>query len=464
MLLEADELAQEFLSTLDQADFLPDLAQPHIQRLRNTFDSYMMLAPPVTMQMIDGDLTDDLLAQAQEMNTTYDDLITQLQQAELRVQGIVEEMFAEARKSREIWQHVMFLSTVIGLGLIVLVSLGVIAATVRPLRRITAATEGIAHGDLRTPLTFESKDELGRLAVSFRKMQSHLIKDIEQREAAEEALRKALNDLELTNEDLKNTNHELRETQAQLVQSEKLASMGRFVAGIAHEFNNPIAAVQSSSMNFASGLTKLEKIVEAEDPGKVPPEAKRVLKLLRQAQEVIVAGGNRVGEIVRRMKNFVRLDEANLQQTDVHTCIEDTLAIFSSEKQPGVTIRKEYGELPKLYCYPAQVNQLLLQLLSNANRAIHGEGEILLRTDSSDGKVRIQVRDTGEGIPRERLGRIFDPGYTTWGVGVGVGLGLTIAHQVVQEHGGSIHVDSEPGKGTSFTILLPIRSAPGQKA
>jgi signal transduction histidine kinase len=153
---------------------------------------------------------------------------------------------------------------------------------------------------------------------------------------------------------------------------------------------------------------------------------------------------------------FAQLDEAELQSADLNECVEDTLAMFQYHLKRDVTVRKELAHLPAINCYPAKINQLCFQLLSNANRAIDGSGEIVLRTEASADEIRFSVSDNGRGISAEDIERIFDPGYTGWDVNVGTGLGLAICYQVAREHNGRITVESEPGKGSTFVLSLPV--------
>lgn len=289
-----------------------------------------------------------------------------------------------------------------------------------------------------------------------------IVTDITDRKATENALKKAMEDLESSyallersNEDLSRANLELRKTQAQLVQSEKMAAMGRFVAGMSHEFNNPIAAVQSSSMNIQTCVSKLSETINELPESQSSERIGKLLEILLQNQGVVAEGANRVARIVSKMKSFVRLDEADRQSLDIHRSIEDALSVFEQERKPGIEVVKEFQPLPRIHCYPAKLNQMFLQLLSNANNAIPVTGKIIIRTYLKNDEIVVEVSDNGIGIPKDRMARIFDPGYTTWGVGVGVGLGLTIAHQIVQEHGGDIQVESATDKGTVFRVCLP---------
>ena len=255
---------------------------------------------------------------------------------------------------------------------------------------------------------------------------------------------------------LKRTRH-LQETQAQLVQSQKMASMGRLVAGIAHEMNNPVSAIQSSQHTLSRAMDRFRDSMEDKygSGSLAHPELKHPFDAMGSASSVIEEGSERVSSIVGKLKNFVRLDESDLQETNTRKCIEDTIELFSQHLKPGIEIKTQFAELDKVTCYPAKLNQLLLLILDNANRAVEEEGTITVSMKQADGQIRISIADTGVGIPEKNREKVFDPGFTTWGVGVGVGLGLTICYQIAREHHGRIEVESEVGKGSTFTMVFP---------
>jgi signal transduction histidine kinase len=183
--------------------------------------------------------------------------------------------------------------------------------------------------------------------------------------------------------------------------------------------------------------------------------------VIDDAAKVIEVGTVRVSGIVDRLKSFTRLDEAELQRADIHRGIEDALAMASHELGDRIEIARNFAaDVPQILCKPGQLNQVLFNVLINAKHAIPDRGRISIETAVVGGTVRIKVKDDGIGIAKEALPRVFEPGFTTKGVGIGMGLGLSIAYRVVQEHGGEIEIASEPGKGTEVTISLPITSSP----
>jgi len=254
----------------------------------------------------------------------------------------------------------------------------------------------------------------------------------------------------------------LRETQAQLIQSEKVAALGHLVAGVAHEMNTPVGAVYSTHNTLASAMEKLTQTLEDEHGVEISKSNKvsYILNAISGVSDVIRTSSERLIGIVKRLTIFAQLDEADLQSVNFNECIENTLAMFQFHLKPEIKIRKEFADLPAITCYPAKINQLCFQLLSNANKAIEKTGEIVLRTQVQGDGISLSVSDDGRGIPSEDINRIFDPGYTGWDLNVGTGLGLAICYQVSREHKGRIKVESEVGKGSKFTLSLPVERRP----
>jgi len=258
-------------------------------------------------------------------------------------------------------------------------------------------------------------------------------------------------------QDLEMSNRNLKETQSQLVQSEKMASLGLLVAGIAHEINTPIGAVSSMYDTLSRALDKLKRLLDSKFPSEQEqlPELQSTFRIIKDANHVIRSGTERVSTIVKRLKSFARLDEAELKTVDIHESLEDSLSLVQHEIKHDITIIKQFGKFPPISCFPGQLNQVFLNLLINGRHAIKEKGTIRIKTYARDSKVYIEFEDNGVGIPKEHVKKIFDPGFTTKGRGVGTGLGLSICYQIIQDHRGEILVESEVGKGTTFTIVLP---------
>jgi len=258
--------------------------------------------------------------------------------------------------------------------------------------------------------------------------------------------------------DLEKANEHLRVTQTQLVQSAKMASLGKLVAGIAHEINTPIGAVNSMQDTLFRTLEKLKNTIatqQSEEQKKLP-DFKADFKVIDESKNVINSGTDRVINIVKRLRSFARLDEAELKTVDIHDGLEDTLTLVHHDIKHNIQVKKNFGTIPPIACYPGRLNQVFLNILVNAKQAIEGKGIIDITTYAKRNKVFIEIKDNGIGIEKDQLKKIFDPGFTTKGVGVGTGLGLSICYQIMQDHKGEILVESEKNKGATFTVVLPM--------
>ncbi|MEE9170240.1 MAG: ATP-binding protein [bacterium] len=252
---------------------------------------------------------------------------------------------------------------------------------------------------------------------------------------------------------------ELRNKHAQLVQAEKMAALGSLVAGIAHEINTPLGALSSNNDVFSRASEKLKSILK--DPpisgGLLEhPEIKELFENIDKLNSVNKTAAARIVTIVNSLRQFARLDRAEVDEMDIHEGLESTLALVQHKLRDRIEVRRDYGAIPTIKCYPNQINQVFMNILVNAGQAIENHGEIFIKTYRGDNDVVMEIRDTGKGIPKEDLGRIFDPGFTTKGAGVGTGLGLSIVYQIIQDHKGKIEVESEVGKSAKFSIILPI--------
>jgi signal transduction histidine kinase len=280
-------------------------------------------------------------------------------------------------------------------------------------------------------------------------------------------------------------NRALREAQAALVQTEKLASLGQLAAGMAHEINNPIAYVANNlavlRRDVPAALQVLDKYREGLGPlrGAAPDvaaEAERMeqeidLPYIRDSLsrlfERSLDGLRRVRDIVTNLRDFARLDEADFKEADLNAALRSTLEIAGHEiKKNAIQLQTQFAQLPPILCHPGKVNQVFLNVLLNAVQASAPGGAVEVRTrpDEASGGVAIEVQDNGHGIKAEYLPHIFDPFFTTKPVGQGTGLGLSVSYGIVRDHGGSIDVDSEVGRGTLFRIRLPLRPPRGAAA
>jgi len=288
-------------------------------------------------------------------------------------------------------------------------------------------------------------------------------------------LEKRTHELEAEKKRLKEAYVKLNQMQNQLLQSEKLASLGQLAAGVAHELNNPIGFVNSNLGTLAEYVKDIKKLLDNyEKMEKMIKKNKSVEKLFQETDEFkeemnlnfmledfdkVISesqeGTQRVKTIVQDLKQFSHVDKGKLELADINKGIESTLHIVWNELKYKADVIKEYGDIPQIECLPQQLNQVFMNLLVNAAQAIATHGEIRIKTRREGNKVIVEISDTGAGIPKENLDRIFEPFFTTKEAKKGTGLGLSVAYGIIQKHNGEIEVESEVNKGTTFRVILP---------
>ncbi|KVV41451.1 histidine kinase [Burkholderia territorii] len=269
---------------------------------------------------------------------------------------------------------------------------------------------------------------------------------------------------------------ELEQTHVQLLQSEKLASIGQLAAGVAHEINNPIGFISANLNTLRTWVRSLLDVIAAHDAAltQLEPATRDALTAMRGAadldyvrDEIVtlidesIDGALRVRRIVQDLRDFSRPGSGEWSVVDIHAGLESTLNVVHNELKYKADIVREYGDVPQVECLPSQLNQVFMNLLVNAAHAIPVRGVITIRTSSDGEQVSIAISDTGTGMAPDVVRRIFDPFFTTKPVGQGTGLGLSVSHGIVERHRGVIDVTSEPGRGTTFRVRLPIRRAIG---
>jgi two-component system NtrC family sensor kinase len=342
--------------------------------------------------------------------------------------------------------------TVVAAIVILQVILSVITSRIllRPIYDVLGAIRNLDTEKELSKVPVQNETELGLLAESFNEMAERTFE-------SQRALREKIRELETAN-------IEIRDTQAKLVHAAKMASLGQLVAGVAHELNNPIGFIYSNLKVLREYTEKLVGLVNTAEsrPASLAAEKQAVDYdyLIQDLPKLIGScedGARRTRDIVVGLRNFSRLDEAQFKEVDLHDGIESTLQLLTGELKGRIKVQRKFGDIPKVSCYASQINQVFMNILSNAAQAIEGQGEITISTRrEGKEKVAVVIKDTGRGMDRPTMEKIFDPFFTTKGQGSGTGLGLSISYGVVQKHGGDILVQSEPGKGTEFTILLPI--------
>lgn len=269
--------------------------------------------------------------------------------------------------------------------------------------------------------------------------------------------------------------HKLEEAQNQLLQSEKLASIGQLAAGVAHEINNPIGFVSSNLSTLRGYVTKLMELIdvyenasccvasmEGQQKACIDEVRQNIdLDFLREDINILIdesiEGTARVRRIVQDLRDFSRVGSVDRTLVDIHDGLNSTLNILGNEIKHKAVVTREFGELPLVECIPSQINQVFMNILINAAQAISAQGEIVIRSGCIADEVYIAISDNGKGIAPENISKIFEPFFTTKPVGEGTGLGLSISYGIIKNHGGKLEVQSQLGKGTTFTIHLPIR-------
>ncbi|WP_305731144.1 ATP-binding protein [Trichlorobacter ammonificans] len=322
-------------------------------------------------------------------------------------------------------------------------------------------------------------EEFAKQARTNRQLESEIAerKSAEERllelnEHLEQRVQERTSELNSLNAALEGAYKDLQAQQATIVQQDKMACIGQLAASVAHDINNPIGFVTGNLEVLRNYWAKMISFLEVQEEAFVASapeslrtaieEKRRKLKISHLVKEfdAVVAesleGTERVKRIVLNLKGFSRLGEPEARSIDIHDCLESTLGIVWNELRYKADIRKNYGLVPKLYCYPQQLNQVFMNLLINASQAIEQWGEISITTWADDESLFVAIGDTGCGIAEEYRARVFEPFFTTKQVGVGTGLGLHIAHEIIQRHHGEIVVKNAVPAGTVFTIRLPL--------
>ena len=285
----------------------------------------------------------------------------------------------------------------------------------------------------------------------------------------EDKVRVRTEQLRDAHEELQGAYRELQATQGQLIQREKMASVGQLVAGVAHELNNPIGFVSSNAATLEDFVSRLRRMVEIYRTARLSEgDAARAdaawhelkidyaLRYLDPMLQGIKDGAERTRKIVRDLRVFARGDDDVRQPVDLHEELESSLTLLGHLLKDRVVVERKYGDLPSVECVRSQIDQVLLNVLANAAQAIEGPGTITIETRREDGSAVVAVRDSGPGIAPDVIGRVFDPFFTTKPVGEGTGLGLSISYEIVKKHGGEIRVESPSGQGATFTVRLPL--------
>lgn len=352
-----------------------------------------------------------------------------------------------------------FFTVICAIGILfVVIAIFATRVVVRPVYELVEAIQmmEVKDGPVEIPVTADT--EFGILTESFNDMSRRIYQTKMELERKIVEVEKAYS--------------ELKDAQTRLVHSAKMVSLGQMVAGIAHELNNPIGFIYSNMSHLRDYSEKLKSIIEAAEIDKASLEAAKekadysyIVEDLPRLIASCEDGARRTRDIVIGLRNFSRLDESKIKRVSLKDGIENTLKLLSGELKNRIKVHPRFEIVPEVLCYPSELNQVFMNILTNASQAIEGDGEIWIHLHATgEGKRKravVSIRDSGKGIPKEGLDKIFDPFYTTKQVGQGTGLGLSISYGIVKKHGGDLTVKSEPGKGTEFIIAVPVDGPPG---
>lgn len=324
----------------------------------------------------------------------------------------------------------------------------------RPIRQLAEGAKRVADGDLSVRVPVTADDEVGKMGNAFNAMTLAL------RDAHERSERQRAN-IEEANRELQAALLQLRETQDQLILQEKMASLGKLVAGVSHELNTPTGALLSSSDLTKRIVEKTRAIVAGLPEGSNSETMTKLRAMLDSMEDnaaITEVAGRRIQEIVASLRSFVRLDEADYLTVDLHEGIESSLTLLGTDALHRIEVIKNYGDVPKVTCMPSQINQVFYNILRNAMEAIDGRGTVTITTHATLDQAVVVIADTGRGIAQSRLNQIYDVSWVASSERVRMGSGIMTAYNIIKAHSGSLSIESELGKGTRVTISLPLNS------
>lgn len=334
---------------------------------------------------------------------------------------------------------------------------------IKPIRQLEIKVRAVSEGDIETASGTELHlkrplREMESLADStnviirrFHEYNEMLESQKQILENQKEVLEQQNAELEMQNEELFQSKSQVQQQQGQLIQSEKMASVGMLTAAITHEINTPIGAISSNAQMEDMLIQQLmtNPIIQNSE------ELTEIYTQIKEVNDINLSACSRIIEIIKSLKTFSRLDQAEFKEANINEGIKSVLVLTRNLLKRRINVHEDFEDLPPVKCFPGQLNQVVMNIIVNASQAIEGEGDIYIHTYQKEQSIYISIKDTGVGIKPEDITKLFDPGYTTKGVGVGLGLGLYLSYNIIQNHKGEIIVKSELGKGSEFIIRIP---------
>ena len=479
-LLENDQQREIIQTSVD--DLTPSQRQvwEGIGRHRQRF---LDLAPEL-LTIVEGDrYREDLFVFSTQAEPLAEEMLALLEEIVTSQQNLLTNELATGKTGLidAQWQTLLgsFLALCIALGMALLLRQKI----ADPIVRLTQATAQVMEGDFDAKATVESGDEIGTLAKTFNRMTDYIKQSHQNLERYNATLERQKREVESKNIQIEQALSALQETQSQLIQTEKMSSLGQMVAGIAHEINNPASFIHGNlpcAQEYAVDLIELLQLYQHTYPQASPEIEEKseavdldfLLEDLPRTFQSMAAGTDRIRKIVESLRNFSRLDESDMKQATLREGIDSTLLILQSRLslqsfRPEIAVIKRYGDVHPIECYPGQLNQVFLNILANAIDAIDSashqrdfgnwQPQIAIATKEEQNQIVLSISDNGEGIEPDNQPRIFDPFFTTRPVGQGTGMGLSVCHKIVADrHNGELSCESVPGEGTTFYIKIPL--------
>lgn len=468
----------------------PQTLQSLLQQQRKTLDAYIRFIEALHQQIDPLELTADRLPEArrQVLNAIagpeairlrleferFSESLTRIARDTQRQYVRANEQLVYANTLR---LKIILCSMILSAAIAAVLAFFTSRAIAHPLEAVTqVAQRAIQEENFDLQVAATSRDEIGTLATAL----NQLIQWVGDYTARLEEARKNLEQrVEERTAELTRALHDLQMTQTQLIQTEKMSSLGQMVAGIAHELNNPVNFIHGNIIYTEQYCQNLMELIELYQKHccQVSPEIQEyreqadlefVFSDLPSILKSMKVGTERIKDIVISLRNFSRLDESEQKSVDIHEGIENSLLILSHRIKNNIQVIKKYDELPLIACYPAQLNQVFMNIIANALDALLDSEvnpkQLIVKTANLEkDRIQVSIKDNGSGISPEIRDRLFDPFFTTKPVGKGTGLGLSICYQIVEKHQGKIEVISELGRGSEFRIALPIQPEPSQR-